>query len=96
MNGVIERRGIANELSAIKAPTLILVGEEDLATIPAEAEAIHQAIPGSRLIRICGAGHTTTWEQPAAVNNALAAVTKAEFRELRSLENFDFSFNPHQ
>ena len=45
VNGVIERRGIANELPSIKAPTLILVGEEDLTTVPAKAEAIHGGNP---------------------------------------------------
>ena len=57
VNGVIERRGIANELQLIKAPTLILVGEEDLTIVPAKAEAIHAAINGSRLVRIPAAGH---------------------------------------
>lgn len=78
VNGVIERRGIANELPAIKAPTLILVGEEDLATVPAKAEAIHAGINGSRLVRIPAAGHITTWEQPGAVNATLAAFLAAQ------------------
>jgi pimeloyl-ACP methyl ester carboxylesterase len=80
VNGVIERRGIANELSTIKVPTLILVGEEDLAAIPAEAQAIHEAIYGSRLVTIPAAGHITTWEQPLAVNVALAAFLAEQLR----------------
>jgi 3-oxoadipate enol-lactonase len=78
VNGVIERRGVAKELSSINASTIVLVGEEDLATIPAKAEAIHKAIPGSWLVHIPAAGHITTWEQPAAVNATLAAFLAAQ------------------
>ena len=52
VNGVIERQGVADELSSIKAPTLVLVGAEDVATSPTKAEAIHAAIEGSRLVCI--------------------------------------------
>ena len=37
-------------------------------------------VPGSRLVRIRAAGHMTTWEQPAAVNEALAAFLEAQSR----------------
>ena len=80
VNGVIERRGIANELSSIKVPTLILAGEEDILIVPAKAEAIHEAIYGSRLVTIPAAGHITTWEQPLAVNAALAAFLAGQLR----------------
>ncbi len=73
VNGVIERRGVHGELTKITAPTLVLVGEEDVATVPAKAERIAAAIPGARLVRIPRAGHSSTVEQPAAVNAALAA-----------------------
>ncbi len=39
----------SDRLSRIDQPTLILVGEEDYATPPAMAEALHRAIDGSRL-----------------------------------------------
>jgi 3-oxoadipate enol-lactonase len=70
--GVIDRRGIDRELGRIAAPTLILVGDQDLATPPANAERIHARIAGSRLQIIPGAGHTSTIEEPAAVNAAIA------------------------
>jgi pimeloyl-ACP methyl ester carboxylesterase len=69
--GVIERRAVLEELPRIRVPTLILVGEEDAPTPPAMAEAIRAAIPGSRLVRIPRAGHTSTVENPEAVNAAL-------------------------
>jgi pimeloyl-ACP methyl ester carboxylesterase len=72
VTGVIERRGVLDELARITLPTLILVGEEDVATPPPKAERIHAAIRGSRLVRLPRAGHSSTIENPEAVNAALA------------------------
>lgn len=71
VHGVIERAGITDELPGITTPTLIMVGEEDVATTPEKAERIHALIPRSGLIRIPGAGHSSTIEQPEMVNRAL-------------------------
>ncbi len=73
LNGVLERPAIHDELGKIATPTLVLVGEEDVATVPAQAERIAAAIKGAELLRIPGAGHSSTVEQPAAVNAAIAA-----------------------
>lgn len=74
VNGVIEREGMAEtELAVIGLPTLILVGDEDVATPPAKAEWLHQVIEGSRLIRIPQAGHLAPIEQPGRVNDAIEA-----------------------
>lgn len=69
--GVITRRSIYDEIAKIRAPTLIIVGDQDVATVPAKAERIHERIQGSRLVTIPGAGHTSTVEEPAAVNAAI-------------------------
>lgn len=71
VNGVIDRPGIHAELSRISAPTLVVVGEEDIATPPAKAEKIVSAIRGAKLARIPHAGHSSTVEQPAAVNEVI-------------------------
>lgn len=71
VQGVIDRAGVYDELQRIKAPTLVLVGDEDVATTPAKARRIHEAIQGSTLVQIAGAGHSSTVEQPAAVTAAL-------------------------
>ncbi len=60
-------------LAGIRAPTLIVVGAEDALTPPSAARAMQQAIPGSRLAEIPGAGHLTPIENPTAFNEALAA-----------------------
>ena len=36
VNGVIEREGVGDELPRIQCPTLVIVGEEDVATVPRE------------------------------------------------------------
>ncbi|MGH3711869.1 MAG: alpha/beta fold hydrolase [Micromonosporaceae bacterium] len=77
--GVIERPEVYDLLPAITAPTLVLVGEEDVATPPAKAERIHADIVGSTLVRVPRAGHTSTLEEPEAVTAALEAhLDKAE------------------
>jgi pimeloyl-ACP methyl ester carboxylesterase len=73
VNGVIRRQGVHEELLRISAPTLIVVGEEDVATVPAKAERLHAAIGGSRLVRVPRAGHTSTVEEPEQVTAALTA-----------------------
>jgi pimeloyl-ACP methyl ester carboxylesterase len=71
VNGVIDRAGIHDELSRICAPTLVVAGEEDVATPPVKAEKIVSAIRGATLARIPHAGHSSTVEQPAAVCSAI-------------------------
>lgn len=73
VNGVITRQGIYDEISAIAAPTLILAGDQDVATTPDKARRIHERIARSRLVMIPGAGHTSTVEEPEAVNEAILA-----------------------
>ncbi|WP_430230775.1 alpha/beta fold hydrolase [Nitrosomonas communis] len=71
VKGVIDRQGVYDEIGKITTPTLILVGEEDVATIPAKAERIQARIAGSRLVRIPKSGHSSTIEEPEAVNLAI-------------------------
>jgi len=61
----------APDLAALRIPTLILVGSEDGLTPPAEARAMHEAIAGSRLVEIDGAGHLSNLEAPDAFNAAV-------------------------
>jgi 3-oxoadipate enol-lactonase len=53
------------DLAGIRCPTLVIVGAEDTITPPADADAMHRAIAGSRLHRISGAGHLSNLEAPA-------------------------------
>jgi 3-oxoadipate enol-lactonase len=60
-----------SELIGISAPTLVVVGAEDPATPPEQAEAIAEGIPGARLAVISGAAHLVNVEQPEAFNRAV-------------------------
>jgi 3-oxoadipate enol-lactonase len=71
LNGVIERQAIYPELQRVSLPTLILVGDEDVATVPAKAQRMQEAIDGSRLMTIPHAGHTSSVEQPQAITAAI-------------------------
>lgn len=71
IDGVFGRDGVYDGLPGITTPTLIIVGDEDEATIPAKSRRMHAAIPGSRLVVIPGAGHTATVEEPDQVTDAI-------------------------
>ncbi|HEX4189591.1 MAG TPA: alpha/beta fold hydrolase [Marmoricola sp.] len=68
IRGVTDRPPIIDEISAIGAPTLVIVGTEDVATPVAKAEVIAAAVPGARLEQLDGVGHVSTLEDPARIN----------------------------
>lgn len=59
-------------LAAIDVPALVLVGEEDQVTPPADARRMAAAIRGARFVTIPAAGHLAPLEQPLAAGRALA------------------------
>ncbi len=58
-------------LSKIEVPTLIIHGAEDKIVPVSEAQAMHEAIPNSRLVVIPDAGHLPNLEQPDTYNDVL-------------------------
>lgn len=58
-------------LPEIATPTLVVVGEADALTPPADSQAMAAAIPGAALVTVAGAGHLTPMERPGAVAAAL-------------------------
>jgi len=77
VNGVVDRAGIHDELARITAPTLVAVGDEDVATPRPKAERIAGAIVGARLVTIPRAGHSSPVEEPAAVTAAIESFLQA-------------------
>jgi pimeloyl-ACP methyl ester carboxylesterase len=63
-----DRRG---DLAKIKVPSLVMVGEEDVISPPAEAREIAGLLPSARLEVIPKAGHLTPYENPEAANAAI-------------------------
>lgn len=71
--GMAARPDVTSLLPTIKVPTLVLVGEHDAISPPAEMKEIAAAIAGAEFALIPRAGHMTTMEEPAAVNAAFAS-----------------------
>jgi 3-oxoadipate enol-lactonase len=53
--------------STISTPTLVLCGDQDIATPPALGQELTRAIPGARFSLIRNAGHLSCIEQPEAL-----------------------------
>jgi 3-oxoadipate enol-lactonase len=77
---VTGREDLTQNLSKIKAPTLVIVGEEDVPMPVSIAKAMAKRISRAELAVIAGAGHLCTVEKPEAVNQALARFLDSNFR----------------
>lgn len=63
-------------LGALTVPTLVVVGDRDTVTGPAESEAIAAAVPNARLEVLIGAGHVSNQERPDDFNRAVLGFLK--------------------
>jgi pimeloyl-ACP methyl ester carboxylesterase len=70
--GLAARPDMTSFLPQINMPTLVIVGDQDAISPPAEMEAIAAAIPGAEFVVVSNSGHMTTMENPEAVNTALS------------------------
>lgn len=61
------------ELGGIRAPTLIIWGQQDARYSPGDQDALAAAIPNSRLRVYPGAGHAPHWEEPERFASDLVA-----------------------
>ncbi|HBO43314.1 MAG TPA: alpha/beta hydrolase [Planctomycetaceae bacterium] len=59
-------------LSRLDRPTLMLVGEHDVLSPPAEMRAMADAMPNASVVEIAAAGHLSPMERPDAVSDAIA------------------------
>lgn len=69
--GIFGRDSVRSELHCITTPTMVIVGEQDIATPVSLARRIADGINGAELVIIPDAGHLCTVEEPAAVNAAI-------------------------
>lgn len=65
------RLDLTDRLSALRTPTLIVVGDRDTVTPLEASRRMHAAIPGSRMVVIPDAGHVSNLSNVAAFNAAL-------------------------
>jgi pimeloyl-ACP methyl ester carboxylesterase len=71
LRGRAERPDYTDMLSTIAVPTLVVVGSDDEFTPIADAEYLHDRIPGSTLAVIEDAGHLPNLERPDEFTKAL-------------------------
>jgi 3-oxoadipate enol-lactonase len=64
-------------LATVACPTWIVTGAEDALVPPSESEAMHRAIPGSRLVVLPHVGHLSNIEAPLAFSDVVAALVAA-------------------
>ncbi len=78
VRGVIERQSVEKECAAIRCPTLIIAGEEDVATTPNKSRRLAGWIQGSRLEILPKTGHMSSQENPEAVNALIQEFIEAQ------------------
>ena len=69
--GIFSRASVFEDLSTITVPTLVVVGEKDMARPLSEAQRTVEKIPGAKLVIISEAAHLCTIEEPGAVTEAI-------------------------
>jgi 3-oxoadipate enol-lactonase len=69
---------LREEVASISTPSLIVVGDQDVATPIEEAESLHETIGQSRLIALEGAGHLCSVERPEAFDEAVGRFLRGE------------------
>lgn len=72
IHALVNRPEMESLLPQIACPTLVMTGELDTWSPPAQHAAIAAAIPNSELVIVPGAGHMIQLEAPEAVNAAIA------------------------
>jgi 3-oxoadipate enol-lactonase len=69
--GMAKRADFRGELPHIGCPALVIVGEHDSISMPAEMQGMAGAIPDAEFAVIPQAGHMSPLEQPVPVNAAI-------------------------
>jgi 3-oxoadipate enol-lactonase len=68
---VLEESDLTERAGTIRAPALVMTGEDDRATPPEQGRALAAAIPGARFELIPDAAHLPCIEQPGRVASAI-------------------------
>ncbi len=79
--GVVDRQPVSSELHSISLPTLIVVGEDDVATPVFRSESIAAAITGSALRKVKDCGHSSTVEQPEILADLIEEFLTAQDKD---------------
>ncbi len=71
LDALAQRTETCTELKNVTTPSLIICGEEDVITPPAQSESMHNNLSASEMVIIPNAGHLSNLEQPALFNEIL-------------------------
>jgi 3-oxoadipate enol-lactonase len=69
--GMAERPDCTDLLPQIDVPTLVICGQDDQISPPAEMQRIADSIPQAQFVQIPNSGHLSPLENPDAVNGAI-------------------------
>jgi pimeloyl-ACP methyl ester carboxylesterase len=71
--GIFARESVYEQIAAIRTPTLVVVGEEDISTPVSSAQRLARRIPEAELLIARNAGHVCTVENARAVTERLVS-----------------------
>ncbi len=69
--GMAVRPDVTSLLPSLHVPSLVIVGDHDAISPPAEMKAIADALPNAKFVLVPDAGHMAPMENPLAVNAAI-------------------------
>jgi 3-oxoadipate enol-lactonase len=79
IHALLTRPDSTPDLERISVPVLVIVGEEDALTPPADSEAMQQEIERSQLVVLPGAGHLSSLEASEDFTRALVNFLASNF-----------------
>ena len=66
-----------DRIHTLKPPLLLIRGVDDPSAPPEYELEVHQAVPGSRYLKLRNAGHFPMAERPEVVNQAIQELLKS-------------------
>ncbi len=60
-----------DDLEALTAPTMFLVGDQDKIVYPEAVRMVHEQTAGSEYVEVAGCGHSVYWERPEVFNQVV-------------------------
>ena len=76
IDAIINWQGTCDELHKVSQETLVIVGTDDILTVPANSKLISDKIPGASLVEIQGGGHASIMQYPEEFSQIVLAFLK--------------------
>ena len=72
----VEEEPNSERINESRRPLLVIFGTKDEIVDPEAADAWAEDVPGARVVKLRGAGHSPLWEHPREVTNLLLEYTR--------------------